>query len=113
MASVLIATLRVAEFDIIAAPEEVELPDPESGVGMPISELLGVLQLQTVSEVDVGIFDVEELVVTTLLQLDEIDEQLECPFTVGSAGKLWTPGPANNYPLYEVERVADRRFEIA
>jgi len=103
----------VLEFDTITAPKEVDLPNPDSGVPMPISDLLGVLKLQTVSEVDVGVFEVDELVVTSQLPLDEVDEQLEGPLTVGSARKLWTPGPANNYPLYEVERVSDRRFEIA
>jgi hypothetical protein len=103
----------VIEFDTIVAPDDVELPDPDTGAPMPISELLGVLKLQTVSEVDIGVFEVDELVVTRQLPLDEVDDQLEGPFTPGSAGKLWTPGPANNYPLYEVERVADRRFEIA
>jgi hypothetical protein len=103
----------VLEFDTITAPEAVDLPDPDSDVPMPISELLGVLKLQNVSEVDVGVFDVDELVVTTQLPLDEVDDQLDGPLTVGSAGKLWTPGPANNYPLYEVERGSEGQFEIA
>jgi hypothetical protein len=103
----------VLEFVSITIPDALESPrEFDAAEHLAMGDLYGVIVVSTVEEAEVGIFDVVDEVAARRLPLDELDQELSGPVSPASESGLWSPGQADNYPLYAVERVDDSQFRM-
>jgi hypothetical protein len=107
------AGYTVLEFVSITIPDALESPrEFDADEHHAMGDLYGVIVVSTVEEAEVGIFDVVDEVAARRLPLDELDQELSGPVSPASESGLWSPGQADNYPLYAVERVDDSQFRM-
>jgi hypothetical protein len=106
----------VLEFAAIVTPDAAVVDDAQyTSVDLAdVDDLDGIVQIYAVSELSTaGRYEVTREVGARQLPLGQLDEDLAGPVSPGSSSRLWTPGSAENYPLYEVRRCGDELFEMA